>query len=476
LHQTTLIFSQLPDECNIFPPREFSVGAYLIRNSLLPGLKTKYQEIPLQPLSVLFPQGYLILTWMLVFAYERLYTKRYQFWEETKVLIKSATVSSSLIILLIFFTKTEHSFSRTIVIAAWLFSLVLFPIARALVKLILVKLGFWNKKLFIIGVHQTSLKVLNNIRKNRTMGYQVIAFIDDDPNKIGKTFSGIQVIGPFAKLEEITQTYRSKDFMIVTPHLPRNKLKEMLAICERLSESMWLIPRSGDFITEGVDIDVIGDVLSLYIKRNLTKPWNLLIKETFDKALTLILLICNSPAILIIAIAIKLESRGPVIYTQKRIGKHKKVFSLYKFRSMYLDNEERLRDFFRSYPEAEKEWRKYKKLKRPDPRITKVGMVIRKLSLDELPQLINVLHGKMSLVGPRPYVPEELEGQSRTLDIISRVKPGLTGPWQVGGRSEVSFEKRLLMDEYYIRNWSLWTDIIILLKSIRVVASQKGAF
>jgi Undecaprenyl-phosphate galactose phosphotransferase WbaP len=450
--------------------------AFLFRGEILPGLISRYSEVPLLPFSYFLSHSYMLLAWFLVFANERLYTKRLPFWQEYKVLIKGSTISTLLIMIIIFITRSEMRFSRTIVITAWLFSLFLLPTLRSLVKLILIRLDIWKKKLIILGVHQTSLAVIQNIRKNRTMGYEVIAVIEDDPQKIGRTFVGIKVLGPFSQLEKITRAYGSKDIMIVTPHLPRTKFKKILADCENISESMWVIPRSGDFITEGVELEVLGDVLTIYIKRNLVKPWNILIKSLFDISLTLLLLPFLMPLMFVIAGAIRLESRGPALFVQPRLGKKCKPFKMYKFRSMYLDNDKRLKTYLASNPEAQKDWQKYRKIKNRDPRATRVGRIIRKFSLDELPQLLNVIEGKMSLVGPRPYLAEELEDRQQVLQTIARVKPGITGLWQTSGRSDVTFEDRLGIDEFYIRNWSLWLDIVILLKSGRVLVERKGAY
>jgi undecaprenyl-phosphate galactose phosphotransferase len=239
---------------------------------------------------------------------------------------------------------------------------------------------------------------------------------------------------------------------------------------------MWLIPRSGDFITEGVNIEVLGDILTLNIKRNLMKPWNILFKTIYEKILTFILFIIFLPLLLIISLIIKLDSPGPVLYIQKRVGKDNKLFNLLKFRSMYLDNESRIEDYLNSHPAVRTEWEKYRKIRGEDPRITRAGKWLRKFSLDELPQLLNVLGGSMNLVGPRPYLPEEVKDKDPFIKSITRVKPGITGLWQVSGRSHVPFNERLNIDEYYIRNWSLWMDVVILFKSIPVFLSHKGAY
>lgn len=450
--------------------------AHILRSDVLPKLIPRFIDVNLLPLSTFLNHFYISFVWILIFAYERLYTKRFPFWGEVKVLLKSATLSFTLIMVMIFITRKQIQFSRTLVILAWILSLFLFPLMRYVTKYILVKLNFWKKKLIILGVQQTSLAITKSIKNNITMGYEVLGFLDNDPQKINKKFQGIKVLGTFSELENIAKSYQSKDIMVATPHLPRNQLKELLTKCENVSESMWLIPRSGDFIAEGVELEVMGDVLTLYIKKNLAKPWNILIKSVFDKTLTLGLLILLSPLLLVIAIAVRLDSKGPAIFIQRRIGRSKNIFELLKFRSMHINCDEKLNEHLDAHPESKREWEKYKKLKNHDPRVTRVGRIIRRYSLDELPQLINVLTGRMSLVGPRPYIAEELEGQETFTKILARVKPGITGLWQISGRSDLPFEQRLDLDEYYIRNWSLWLDIVILLKSIKVLFSSKGAY
>jgi undecaprenyl-phosphate galactose phosphotransferase len=450
--------------------------AYFIRSDILPPLIPEYREINLLPFSIFFENGYFSLVWVLVFAYEKLYIKRYPFWEETKILLKSTTLASLFIIIIIFLTRSEEQFSRTVIISAWLISLFLFPASRFFIKWLMFKFNIWKKKLIVIGVHETSLHAVKNIKKNKTMGYEVVAMVDEIPEKIGKTYHGVKVFGPLERLKEITESFKSRDIMVATPNMSRKKLKELLTLCEQHSESMWLIPRSGDFITEGVNIEVLGDILTLNIKRNLMKPWNILFKTIYEKILTFILFIIFLPLLLIISLIIKLDSPGPVLYIQKRVGKDNKLFNLLKFRSMYLDNESRIEDYLNSHPAVRTEWEKYRKIRGEDPRITRAGKWLRKFSLDELPQLLNVLGGSMNLVGPRPYLPEEVKDKDPFIKSITRVKPGITGLWQVSGRSHVPFNERLNIDEYYIRNWSLWMDVVILFKSIPVFLSHKGAY
>ena len=450
--------------------------AYFIRNDFLPQIFFGFTDVHLLPFSTFANHFYFAIVWMLVFAHEKLYTKRYSFWEEVKVLLKSATLSFFMVMVMIFITRQQLQFSRTTVILAWLLSLLFFPAFRYLTKYVLVKLNLWKKRLIILGVQQTSLAIVKSIRQNITMGYEVVGFLDNDPQKWNKKFMGIEVLGPIKNLEADSKTYQFKDIMIATPHLPRKKLRELLAQSERVSESMWLIPRSGDFITEGVEIEIIGQVLTLHIKKNLTKTWNIVAKTIFDKLFTIIFSVLLLPIFAVVAVAIRLDSKGPVIFSQKRIGQHKKLFNLFKFRSMHPNRDDQLAEYIENHTEAKQEWEKYRKLRNYDPRVTRVGRFIRKYSLDELPQLFNVLLGNMSIIGPRPYLAEELEGKEDFIDMIIRVKPGITGLWQISGRSELPFEERNTLDEYYIRNWSLWLDISILLKSIKILIFRTGAY
>lgn len=201
------------------------------------------------------------------------------------------------------------------------------------------------------------------------------------------------------------------------------------------------------------------------------KKMYLITKRFFDFILSLIGLIILSPVFLLIAIAIKLTSKGPVFFKHKRIGKNGKTIGVYKFRSMVINAEELLKQFT---PEQKAEYEKNFKLDN-DPRITKVGNFLRKSSLDELPQLINILIGNMSIVGPRPIVTKELEKYGKNKDKFLSVTPGLTGFWQASGRSDIEYDERIKMELYYVDHCSLWLDFKIILKTFVAVIKKEGA-
>lgn len=196
-----------------------------------------------------------------------------------------------------------------------------------------------------------------------------------------------------------------------------------------------------------------------------------LIKRIFDFILSLIGIAIMSPLFLIISIMIKCDTKGPVFFKQRRIGLDGKPLYIYKFRTMVTNAEELIASFT---PEQKKEWEESYKLK-DDPRITRVGKILRKTSLDELPQLINIIKGEMSIIGPRPVVEEELSWYGNDVDLVLSVKPGLTGWWAVNGRSEVPYPKRCDLELYYVKNASLALDVRILLGTLKVVFSQRGA-
>ncbi|MEO0254814.1 MAG: sugar transferase [candidate division WOR-3 bacterium] len=198
--------------------------------------------------------------------------------------------------------------------------------------------------------------------------------------------------------------------------------------------------------------------------------------EKIERIIAFFLIIILLPIFVIISLIIMFESKGKPIFVQERIGKNKKKFNIYKFRTMYIDGEKRLKEFFEKNPEAIREWEMYRKLKNDDPRITKFGKYLRKFSLDELPQLFNILKGEMSFVGPRPYLAEEVENFESEDEIIFNLKPGLTGPWQVGGRNKLTFKERVEIDKNYIKQKTLKGDLIILLKTFGAIISKDGAY
>ncbi|MFA6180489.1 undecaprenyl-phosphate galactose phosphotransferase WbaP [Acidithiobacillus sp.] len=217
------------------------------------------------------------------------------------------------------------------------------------------------------------------------------------------------------------------------------------------------------------------EIFMLRSRDNLARPGPRIIKRAFDLMAASILVLLLSPLLLFLALRIRRDDGGPVFFVQERVGRSGRPFPCYKFRSMVVDAESRLQQYFTSHPELHAEYQRNFKL-RDDPRVTRIGRFLRRTSLDELPQLFNVLRGEMSLVGPRPLLDRELECYGNGFALYRQVHPGITGLWQTSGRSETTFAERASLDAWYVKNWSLWYDIVILLRTVKVVLLRDGAY
>lgn len=452
--------------------------AYLLRSTLLTPIIPRFEYQESLPLSVQFNlvvvYGALII--ILVFLYEKLYTKRLPFWEDTKNLLRGVTVSFILMTVLVFVSRQYIYFSRAVVVFTWILSLAIFPILRLSMKRILVKVGLWRKKVIILGTKSMAKFVSQEIKRNHLLGYKVVGFLTEDATKIGKKTAGVEILGGLNEVEKWGRRLGVKDVIIALPEFSQIELVDIIENCEGFAETIRIVPSIGSLFTLGVVVENMGDVSTLSVTRNLVKPFNILVKTVFELIFATIAFLLLLPFLLIIALAIKIDSSGPVIFVQERLGKRSKKFKFYKFRSMYVDADLRLERYLKENSKAQREWETFQKIRENDPRVTRVGKIIRKYSLDELPQLFNFFKRNMNLVGPRPYMPREIKKIGARGQIITRVKPGITGLWQVRGRNILPFQERLHLDEYYIRNWSLWMDIVILLKTIDVFITQEGAF
>lgn len=236
-----------------------------------------------------------------------------------------------------------------------------------------------------------------------------------------------------------------------------------------------VIPKNTDINTLSMSVRDLGGILGLSSTHNLTKSISLFWKRFIDIFLLVVSCPVTIPVVAIVAVIVKLTSPGPVFYGHKRIGKNGKEFKCWKFRSMVVDADKQLEKILAESPEMRAEWEKDRKFTN-DPRVTKVGKFLRKTSIDEIPQFFNVLIGEMSFVGPRPVTRPELAKYGSKADFILLAKPGLSGMWQISGRSDTGYEERITLDSYYIQNWSVWLDIWIILRTVIVVLKGKGAY
>ena len=416
------------------------------------------------------------------FAYERLYNKKLPFWDETKELLQATSIATITVLALITLGKMTDQISRLTVLFLWGYGLFLFPLFRLIGKRVLYKLGLWKENVIILGAGSAGVLAAKGIHSELFLGYNLIGFLDDADEKIG---TEIEIDGKAYKVFGKTKNYTKfinllniSTIIIALPSLPVDKLAELTNNIQKHAKNILLIPDVKGIALTNTELYhlFVQQLFLLKINNNLKSPFNRFIKRTFDLAVSVLFLPLLLPLIGILGLLIMLDSPGPVLYRHTRIGRIGKPFGVYKFRSMYRDSGERLATILSSDPLARQEWDSSFKLKN-DPRITRMGAFLRKTSLDELPQIFNVLKSEMSLVGPRPVIEEEITTYYKECaDYYHMVRPGITGLWQVSGRNDVDYENRVRLDMWYVLNWSLWLDILMLFKTIRVVLKREGAY
>jgi undecaprenyl-phosphate galactose phosphotransferase len=414
-------------------------------------------------------------------AYEGLYFKKLPFWDETREILKAISASTIAILAIITLGKISEDMSRLTVIFLWLFSLFLFPLFRLGGKRILYYIGLWQDKVIIIGAGAAGLGTAKGISADVHLGYHVIGFLDDDEtmgkqvNVNGKTY---RIFGKVRHFKKFVKHLGISTVIIAIPSLSNEKLSALTSDIQKYTKSVLLVPDVKGVALTNTELYhlFLQQLFLLKINNNLKSPYNRFIKRTFDLAVSVLFLPLLLFVIGILGFLIKLDSRGPVFYRHTRIGRAGKPFDVYKFRSMYLDSKERLEKILETDSAFRQEWETYFKL-RNDPRITRMGNFLRKTSLDELPQIFNVLSGKMSLVGPRPVLKEEIDKYYKEhADYYNLVRPGISGLWQVSGRNDVDYDQRVRLDTWYVLNWSVWLDITILFKTFGAVLRKEGAY
>lgn len=346
---------------------------------------------------------------------------------------------------------------------------------RLVSQRLLLRLRLWGRPVLVYGTGATGIRAVQYLKENPLQGLRPVAFVDDQPSVAGTEISGLPVIGNLDAAEPFAKTAGISHLVVANPVLSEDAILRLTSIDAISFKHLQFVPDLPALPLESVRTGRLGTSLTLEVHTNLRLPRKQVAKRAFDLVSVGVGGIVIAPLCLLIALLIWLESRGSVLYSQVRVGKDGSEFKIWKFRSMVHDADARLEAYLESHPEKRAEWEASFKLSK-DPRVTKIGRFLRKTSLDELPQLLNVLRGEMSLVGPRPIVAEEIPRYGKDIHLYYLVRPGMTGYWQVSGRSDTSYTNRVSMDAYYVRNWSVWLDMIILVSTIRVVLLREGAY
>ncbi len=398
-------------------------------------------DIPLKKYLTFFP---LYVVPLFLFIYEGIYRYRYDFWQETKHILQALFLSMMIVFAYLALTRNIEHYSRFVILSSFFYMGLLIPFEKRFLKWFFFKIGWWKKEAKLYG---------------------------KDPFLEKKIFSN-----PY--LGYIPSSSCTKTVFLNARNIDPKKIDTILKKEIRKHHEVIFISTLKDFnLAQSQILEFFNFRTNLILLTNrLEDRGNLILKEVFDKFSAIVITILLLPLMGIISLIIFiLEPTAPIFYRQKRLGKDGKVFEVLKFRTMKVNSDQILTQYLKEHPYKAKEWKVYKKIKGYDPRVTRVGIFLRKYSLDELPQLINVIKGEMSLVGPRPYIPSELEKIEEVKDIILSVKPGLTGLWQVLGRNNLSFEERLEIDRWYVYNWSLWGDLVILIKTFKAVFEKEKA-
>jgi exopolysaccharide biosynthesis polyprenyl glycosylphosphotransferase len=412
-----------------------------------------------------------------VFVGAGLYNKKNLLGGITEYALIFRATSISLFMLIIFgFLEPNFVIARGWLLIAWIFSFLFAASGRFLFRRVVYgfrKIGFFVAPALIVGANEEGLSLGKQLLNWTTSGLDLIGYVDKKLPPGTRLYENQHVIGSVDELEYIVKQYRIEEIILATSAIStRDKMLEIFekfgvanGVNLRLSSGLY------EVITTGLTVNEFAYVPLVYVnKLRLTGPDRIL-KAALDFGITLPALILLAPFMLLITLMIKLDSPGPVIHRRRVMGVSGTQFYAYKFRTMHQNADEILE----RYPDLKAELEKNHKLKN-DPRITRVGRVLRKSSLDELPQLFNVLKRQMSLVGPRMISPEEMKEYSRWGINLLTIGPGITGLWQVSGRSDVGYEERVRLDMQYIRNWSIWLDLQLLFSTIPAVIKGKGAY
>jgi exopolysaccharide biosynthesis polyprenyl glycosylphosphotransferase len=432
----------------------------------------------------------LLPLWIVIHGVNGLYRPKVigTLFDQTAGILKTITLGCLLVLALGFLTRTNYFFEKRLVLGfAWLFTLWLSLIVR-LLFLRSLYLGRFQarrriQRIVVVGAGVEGKRFLQRIRTNEALMYEVVGFVDDDPEKIGQEIDGVVVRGSIDELSRVTRELHADQVFLAMPSLGQEGTLAMMSRCMKAQLPVRLVSDILHLVASDTHVETIDGVPTYDIRSEGTPHLGMLMKRLFDLIVSVSLLTLFHPLILFISLLIKIFSPGPVLFRQVRAGQHGREFTMWKFRTMKLETDDSIHREYATKLITGQELNFSDALRREqvfkmttDPRVTPIGHILRRTSLDELPQLLNVAKGEMSIVGPRPPIFYELNHYKEWHKKRLRAKPGLTGLWQVSGRSSVPFDEMVLLDLYYIDHWSLKTDLEILFRTVPVVIFGEGAY
>lgn len=416
----------------------------------------------------------LLAVWLIAFAMRGVYPARGMApVEEFRRLAVASTMVWTILVVLTFLEHSAETYSRLIFLIAWFGSVLLLPIGRALVRKKVGSQPWWGTPTIILGGGVAARTVVRLLNRNPSLGLRVQAVLAND--EIQKSIEGVPIVGGLADVAELVRQSGIGTAIVALPDVGSGSLSRVVNRYSRYFPDLLIVSDVLGPTNCCMEARGLGHLLTIGVRQNLLRPGARIYKRALDIGLTTVGGLIVLPLMAVVAGLIKLSSPGPVFYRHIRIGRGQKPFGAWKFRTMVLDSDRVLNEYLARTPSAFREWEENQKL-RNDPRITRIGKLLRALSLDELPQLWNVIRGEMSVIGPRPIVPAEVPKYATYFDTYTRVLPGITGLWQVSGRNDTDYQKRVELDAYYVHNWSLWLDIYVLARTFQAVVSRSGAY
>lgn len=411
---------------------------------------------------------------LLILALFQLYDPQYLLggMQEYSRLLNAATLLVTVAIVLTFLFPLMRV-SRGFLALSWLFLIVALVMDRFTLRHLVYRArrhGFLTRRTLIVGSDEDARHIAEALLATPTCGAQLLGFVAED-YPVGTVLThALSVLGSLERLPALVERLGVEE-VIVSTALHRSEIIRIFQNYAYGSVDVRFLPGLFEIFATGMRIKEIGSVPLVSMNRVRLSPWESAIKTAVDYMAAGLLLLLLAPVLLVVALLVKRDSRGPVFHRRRVIGRGGQLFDAFKFRTMYVNGAEILD----SYPDLQNELYRTHKLKH-DPRVTRLGALLRRTSFDELPQLLNVLLGQMSLVGPRMITTKEMDNYGKWRWNLLTVKPGITGLWQISGRSDVTYQERVRLDMYYIRNYTLWLDLQILWRTLPAVLKRKGAY